>query len=571
MSSYLQGVAPSIKRRRSKFDLSHSVKTSMNVGTLYPVYVQEVYPGDTFTVKSTFISRVGSSFIRPVMDNLFLDEMYFYVPSRLVYDDWDNVVATGKKASPYQEAGQSTVPVVKVPYGSPSARIASKTVADYMGIPPGHYTKYSQLYLNGVSVLPFRAFALIWNEWFRDENLVNPVDIPLGKPSGDEFFNDDEWSPTNYLGRLPRVAKFHDYFTSCLPSPQRGDAVQIPLGVAPVATGRDVDSWRLSNLPLNFLNVTGFPVDHGNVAAFGSYSSGASTQFGSFASNVELSSGVGIQPSNLWADLSTSGSTINELRFAFQLQKLLERDSRSGLRMVEYIKSAFGVDAGDYRLQRPEYLGGSRNPLSIQQVAQTSQSTSDSPLAQVGAYSLSSGQARMSKGFVEHGFIIGVACIRQHHTYQQGIERFWFRKERTDFYDPVFSNIGEQPVKGYELWGFGQGEPETGTVYGLNFGYNYAWEDLRSKPNRVTGLMRTAPMTIDGQALPSYDIYHFADYYSRQPVLTQSFIEETPQYVDRALSVPSTEADQFIVDFWHDIKAVRCLPVYSIPGLVDHH
>lgn len=543
-------LSPSIHKPRSKFDLSHSIKTTMNVGDLVPFYVQEVYPGDTFKVDSTFVARATTPFIKPAMDNIFMDKYYFFVPSRLVWDKWQ--VLMGENTEGYW----SNTEEVSVPQCILNDIVAPQTIANYMGIPSFDYSNASDgdFY---VSDLPFRAFALIWNDWFRDQNTQEPVFIDTG--SNDFNFSGgvgNGWDVSSYHDVCPKINKVHDYFTSCLPSPQKGEAVQLPLtGNAPVVTTSDLVDTPVSN-GLKWRTSTGTVVPSGNYNLLGILSNSNTSLFspGSSFSNTSTP----IVPANLWADLSdVTSANVNDLRFAFQLQKMLENDARGGTRYTEILQSHFGVVSPDARLQRPEYLGGSRSPLSIQQVTQSTGSDNQSaPLGQVGAFSLSSGNCKFTKGFVEHGFVIGVCAIRYFHTYQQGIERFWTRKTRTDFYLPVFSNIGEQPVYQTELYALA--DPTS------VFGYNEAWADLRYRPNKVTGYMQSG---ING----SLDLWHFADNYANAPILNGQFIEETSTNVDRTLTVGSEETPNFIVDFYVQNSAIRVLPTYSYPGLIDHH
>lgn len=564
MSNFSFNSTPIIRHSRSRFDLSHGVKTSGNVGTLYPFDVQEVYAGDTFKVNTSVVSRLTSQFLRPVMDNLFLDVYYFFVPSRILFDNFVNVFGENTE-SPWANTEDYTVPVV-------SGTVPEKSVGDYLGLPVG-------IPVENINLLPFRAFAKVYDDWFRDQNNISPMHIQKGSASVSESFNSNDWAPNNYFGKCPKVAKMHDYFTSCLPAPQKGSAVDLPLtGNAPIIGSLKEPARYLDTLPNSVtLTDSGYPPVMGArdlSAPNGGYVNGV---IGSLADeqgrlHVLNQSLVGATPVNFWnfgmsahdldisglqADLSSVNSaTVNDLRFAFQYQKMLERDARSGTRYIEYLQSHFGVMAGDYRLQRSEFLGGRRTPISIHQVTQTTGANSDSsPLAEVAAFSLSNGNSRYTKGFVENGYVIGVFCVRQFHSYQQGVERFWKRSKRTDFFDPVFSHIGEQPVYKTELYG----SADSDSV----FGYNEAWADLRYRPTRITGQMRSGVQN-------SLDIWHFGDYYSNAPTLSAGFIEEVPDYVDRAITVESTEQDQFIFDFYMKNIAYRTLPTYSVPSLIDH-
>lgn len=549
-------LTPSIHRPRSKFDLSHSIKTTMNVGDLVPFYVQEVYPGDTFKVDSTFVARATTPFIKPVMDNLFMDKYYFFVPARLVWDKWQ--VLMGEN----QEGYWANTEEVSVPQFILNDMVEPQTIPNYLGIPSFNYTEGADGELS-VSDLPFRAFALIWNDWFRDQNTQEPVYIKIN--SGNQNLTNERgggWGPDSYHDVCPKINKVHDYFTSCLPSPQKGDAVELPLtGDAPVVTKSEFIptrgdaaniSWTsltngVNSLPQSWYNMA---IKHTGGTNFGETSINATA--------ITAPTDYQLFPNNLWADLSNvTSATVNDLRFAFQLQKMLENDARGGTRYTEILQSHFGVVSPDARLQRPEYLGGSRSPLSIQQVTQSTGSDDQgAPLGQVGAFSLSSGNCKFTKGFVEHGFVIGVCAIRYFHTYQQGIERFWTRKNRTDFYLPVFSNIGEQPVYQTELYALANPTDV--------FGYNEAWADLRYRPNKVTGYMQS---DIDG----SLDVWHFADNYGNAPILNGEFIAETASNVDRTLTIGSENTPNFIVDFYVKNSAIRVLPTYSYPGLIDHH
>lgn len=589
---------PSVRKRRSMFDLSHGLKTSMSAGRLYPIFCQEVYPGDTFKDKTSVVVRVTSAFLKPVMDNCFMDTYFFFVPNRLVMDKWSAVMGENKNSA-WAPSAYATVPTAS------AGNVKPGSVGDYLGL-PADSTKTIPA---GVNILPFRAYALIWDEWFRDQNNQQPMNISKGDTaSSSEVYNDSEWSPTNYFGKLAPVGKMHDYFTSCLPSPQKGDSVDFglmksPERVLPVAGLPWAPSTRSTNRNLTNASISLFPPESeiqalmknagyfisgdrltsGHNAGYidfigeGHPSAGttpsavggiAQAQFGGTGASLDGVLGFtgttqGSQTTAQIANLAAYDSgqefgatSVNELRYAFALQRMLEKDALGGTRYTEYLLSHFGVSSPDARLNRSELLGGHRFPISVQQVSQTSQPSDSSPLGAVGAYSLSNGECRFTKGFVEHGFIIGVAMIRQYHTYQQGIERFWFRSKRPDYYDPVFANIGEQPVYKSELYALGETDLKS-----QPFGYNEAWADLRYRPNRVTGQMRSNIQN-------SLDIWHFADDYENAPTLNSQFIEETPNYIDRTLAVPSASQDQFIVDFYHKCPAYRCLPVYSTPSML---
>nr|WNN13482.1 MAG: major capsid protein [Gokushovirinae sp.] len=425
------------------------------------------------------------------------------------------------------------------------------------------------------------------------------MQIQKGDATSSEVLNNNEWSPNNYLGKCPSVAKFHDYFTTCLPSPQKGNpveigTVQVPSRVLPVTglgfltTGTDSSnaivgsngSERILALaqqagyhPLNGAQSTFGQVSFGddsasvsplsyNVALQSERSASSGNSFLAEGAQSSASSSSPLYIDNLVAydpGVALAAATVNDLRYAFQLQKMLEKDARGGSRYREYILSHFGVSVADARVQVPEFLGGKRTPLNVQQVAQMSQNTPDSPLASLGAYSLSFGNAGFSKGFTEHGYIIGCLCLRYHHTYQQGVERYAFRKDRLDFYDPVFANIGEQPVYKKELFASAPKDEV--------FGYQEAWADLRYRPSRVSGQLAS-------KSTNTLDIYHFGDEYVNAPTLSEGFINETDSNFARTIAIDDAklnDSDQFVFDIYIQNDAIRELPVYSVPSLIDHN
>ena len=588
-SSFVFGSVPMIRASRSRFDLSQSIKTSGNVGKLYPFFCQEVYPGDTFKINSTVLARLNSSYLRPVMDNLFLDQYFFFVPSRLVFDKWAQVFGENK-AGAWANTTTPTVPTFQNTAESGNIALHDNVCA-YINLPVGQDLGAN---VKDISILPYRAFALIYDEWFRDENNVQPMQIQKGDATSSEVLNNDAWAPNNYLGKCPNVAKFHDYFTTCLPSPQKGDPVEIgsvsiPERILPVS-GLTLDFPSTATSPSLFpdashindlLSAAGYTPGISNPFGTIGYGDTSSRFSSSFANRNLKISNASSQPISL-AGSYDSGSTtgdiayvnnlgaydpglslgavsVNDLRYAFQVQKMLEKDARGGTRYREYILSHFGVSVADSRVQVPEFLGGKRSPLNVQQVAQTSQNTTDSPLASLGAYSLSFGKAGFSKGFTEHGFIIGCMCLRYHHTYQQGVERYAFRKERLDFFDPVFSNIGEQPVFKKELFA-SAGKDDV-------FGYQEAWADLRYRPSRVSGQLAS-------KSTNTLDIYHFGDEYANSPSLNEQFINETDSNFSRTIAIDDAvgaDADQFVFDIYVQNDAIRELPVYSVPSLIDHN
>lgn len=546
MSNYSFSDVPVCRYNRSKFPLNQDIKTTINVGDLVPFYVQEVLPGDTMSIDCKCLSRVTSSFIKQPMDVLYQDIRFFFVPNRIIWEHWEELMGANKTtfwSTPF--IGQ--VPQV---YANSSLATNVQTVGDYLGVP--FRTTGAEITPVSVSQLPARAFAQIWNDWWRDENLQSPVQVLL--PTGSSYtFNSSPWTPTNIFGLPPKSNKFHDYFTSCLPAPQKGDPITFSLlGNAPVfaaQTENDLSDYPYIN-GLKFRRFSDNAKARGN--AFFDEDGDLTTD------NSSPSVGNTVYPSNLIADLTkVSSINVNDLRLAFQTQKMLEKDARGGTRYIEMILSHFGVQNPDARLQRSEYLGGTRTPVQTHEVPQTSAPTADSPLAEIASYAKTIAEGSFTKSFTEHGFIIGVTTFRHKHTYQQGIEKFWTRKDRLDFYDPVFANIGEQPVLTQEIF-CNISNPST------VFGYQEAWADYRYRPDRTSGYMRSG---FSG----SLDIWHFGDFYSSAPVLSDTWIKATPQFVDRTLSVPSTTTPNFICEFYVKNMATRVMPTYSVPGLIDHH
>lgn len=530
---------------RSTFEQKWSHLTTMKAGKLYPVACQEVLPGDTFSLDTSVLARMATP-IFPVMDDCYLDTYHFFVPNRLVWEHWKNLMGENSE-SPWSNSVEYSVPQIML---YPDEFENSN--ADYFGIgkPKGKVK---------VNALPFRALALIWNEWFRDQNVMSPK----GFNKGDDGSVDD----TQGLLDLYNVAKYHDYFTSALPAPQKGSPVQIPLlGDAPVLASMSYDSGNEN--PLLFRT--------------NQYSSGNYPLYGAFAFESDLGEGqqsyfqtlfdgdnslyipdtaFRAVPSNLYANLSSvAGATINQLRQAFQVQKMFERDARGGTRYVEQIRSAFGVISPDARMQRPEYLGGRRTVINMTQVVQTSASDNTSPQGNTAAYSLTrSVGSDFTKSFTEHGFVISVICIRTHQSYQQGINRLWSRKSRLDYYDPLFANLGEQAILNKEI--YAQGTAEDDEV----FGYQEAWSEYRYTPSVVSGAFRS---DYSGGSL---DSWHYANYFEELPRLSEGFISETDVNIDRTLAVEAELAPQFIVGISFKNMATRKMPMYSIPGLIDHH
>lgn len=539
-----------IDMSRSTFDRNSSVKTSFNVGDIVPFYVDEVLPGDTFDIDTSKVIRMPS-LLTPIMDNLYLDTYYFFVPNRIVWQHWKELMGENNESA-WIPTTEYEVPQITAPSGGWSIG----TIADYMGVPTG---------VSGLSVnaLPFRAYALICNEWFRDENLCDPLNIPLTDATV-AGVNTGTFVTDVAKGGLPyKAAKYRDYFTSCLPAPQKSEDVTIPVsgGANYPVMSLDDKIPNVGSVATTWTDVKG-GVSSANWHLGGDNYNGQlpGNDLGMF--NVSASVSSLVAPTNLWAinDGVVSTATINQLRLAFQVQKLYERDARGGTRYIEVLKSHFGVTSPDARLQRPEYLGGNRIPIVISEINQTSGTSANST-----PQGNPSGQSRTTdvhsdfkKSFVEHGFIIGVMVARYDHTYQQGLERFWSRKGRLDYYWPVFANIGEQAVLNKEIYAQGNGTDDE------VFGYQEAWADYRYKPNRVTGEMRS-------QASQSLDVWHLGDDYSKLPSLSDSWIQEDSAVVNRVIAVSEENSNQLWADIFIKNKCTRAMPMYSIPGLIDHH
>ena len=545
-----------IDMSRSTFDRSASVKTSFNVGDIVPFFVEEVLPGDTFNVHTSKVVRM-QTLLTPMMDNIYLDTYYFFVPNRLVWNHWKEFNGENTESAWIPQTEYSIPQIV-----SPQSGWNVGTIADYMGLPTGVENI-------SVSALPFRAYALVMNEWFRDQNLQDPLVVPVDDATVTGV-NTDTFVSDVVKGGKPYIAsKYHDYFTSCLPSPQKGPDVTLSvasLDPAPVVTGERHATTPYTPMTLsNFSNSVLENNKYYDVTAVGKGTSfGTQLALKSTTSTGDVTgAGYGLTPNNLYAEFSGNAvvATINQLRMAFQIQKLYERDARGGTRYIEVLKSHFGVTSPDARLQRPEYLGGNRVPINVNQVIQQSGTGAGADTPQgtvVGMSQTTDSNADFIKSFTEHGYILGVMVARYDHTYQQGIERHWSRKSRFDYYWPVFANIGEQAVLNKEIYATGGNEDEE------VFGYQEAWSDYRYKPSRVTGEMRST-------YAQSLDVWHLADDYDSLPALSDSWIREDASTVDRVLAVKSTVSNQLFADIYIKNRATRPMPMYSIPGLIDHH
>ena len=554
---------PRVDISRSRFDRSASVKTTFNTGDIVPFFLEEVLPGDTFNVKTSKVVRM-QTLLTPLMDNLYLDTYYFFVPNRLVWQHWNEFCGENTESAWIPET-EYAMPQITSPA---STGWEVGTIADYFGIPTG----VANL---SVSALPFRAYALIMNEWFRDENLQDPLVVPVDDATVVGVNSATFVTDVAKGGKPYKAAKYHDYFTSALPAPQKGPDVTIPVsqgGTYPVygdgnalmiTAGGSTRAWTSKvggafNDNITYSGISGnkkpgaFGED--NLQAFKNDYIGVGTQ-------SQLGRGTS---SGLIAvdDGGVSMATINQLRLAFQIQKFYERQARGGSRYTEVIRSFFGVTSPDARLQRPEYLGGNRVPININQVIQQSGTGSESSSTPqgtvVGMSQTTDTNSDFTKSFTEHGLIIGVMVARYDHTYQQGLDRLWSRKDKFDFYWPVFANIGEQAIKNKEI--YAQGNAEDDEV----FGYQEAWAEYRYKPSRVTGEMRSS-------YAKSLDVWHLADDYSKLPSLSAEWIQEDSSTVNRVLAVSNNLSAQFFADVYVRNLCTRPMPMYSIPGLIDHH
>lgn len=556
--------------KRSIFDRTHDHKTTMSAGLLYPLLVDEVYPGDTYSVDLSSLVRMSTP-IHPVLDNLFMDIFFFFTPNRVIWDHWKEFMGESP-TDPYLNPIDYSIPMLLGNEPSsdpqtPATVVPPKSILDYMGIP-------SNTTVREVSQLPIRAYIKIWNEWFRDQNLQNAADLDTGDSNyamasvgyPARWDNNNKTKPDAYVnnaklgGDLCPVNKYHDYFTSALKAPQKGNPVPIPLsGFAPVYANNQI--VLSATTPVKLSHTDGSPMD--SVMALAHDTDGTLIDAG----GATLSGNRSLSFKNLGADLSNivgTYATINDLRYAFQLQKFLEADNRGGTRYREILRQHFGTVSPDASQQVPEFLGGKRIPINISQVLQTSATDSTSPQGNVAAYSLTTDKfTAFTKSFSEHGWLICVGCVRTEHTYAQGVEPMWSRKNKFDFYFPEFANISEQPIYNRELYN-GSWTDASFALADKIFGYKEPWAELKFKPNRVSAEFR-----------PTYekslDVWHYADDYASQPYLSSEWIRETRANIDRTLAVSSDVADQFICDFYFKMRTTRVMPLYSIPGLADHH
>lgn len=538
---------PYVEKQRSRFDRSCEHKTTWSTGDLIPIQVSEVLPGDTITADFSHVTRMMTP-IAPVMDHAAMDIYAFFVPNRLVWDHW-KAFCGENEVTHWEQPIEYTIPQIT----SPDSGWDVGSLADYMGIPTGvgHLS---------ISALPFRAYCKIVNDWFRDENLKDPCN-----------FNTDETTVTginkgvNYdyvtdtiKGAAPfKAAKWADYFTKALPEPQKGPDVKIPLGTAaPVIGTDDINIATGQNIQSNLVGkeLYGY-VGNGTIGIATATDAGVITTLNTNGNTIGLA-----------ANLSeATAATINQLRQAFAVQRFYEAMARGGSRYIEYVSNVFGVTSPDARQQRSEYLGGKRFPINMDQVLQTSGTDSTSPQGNTAAFSCTVNSDNLcTYSSTEHGYFFVLGVIRTNHSYQQGIERFWSRKKFFDFYQPQLANIGEQEIRNKELYAQGSTvvDKDGNVIDDQVFGYQEAWADYRYCPNRISGKLRST-------ATGTLDIWHYGDYYQSLPQLSSAWIDETEANVQRTLAVQNEP--QFVSDFYIKSIWTRIMPLYSVPGLMDHH
>lgn len=545
---------PEMKASRTRFNRDQTILTTFDSGKLIPFYVDEVLPGDTFNVNTTAIIRMTTPKY-PVMDDAFIDFYYFYCPNRILWDNFKHFMGE-VEATPWTPKKEYAVPQIIIKGKSEAPQPNEKSILDYMGVPTKIKKEFS------VNALPVRAYVKIWNEFFRDENVDNAATLKTDDASVAYEFGNENWvqeAENNAYkgGNLLPVNKFHDYFTSCLPSPQRGPAVPVPMtGNAPVRLGDSFSTYVDYKGPVEMVLSKNAGQDTPGSLVYTNITGKPNEKKQMNFTGVEKTSGEMGAGGWMYTDLSAvTATTINDLRKAVAIQQYYEALARGGSRYREQIQALWNVVISDKTVQVPEYLGGGRYHVNMNQIVQTSgqQAKTDTPIGETGAMSVTPvNESSFTKSFEEHGFVIGVCCVRHNRSYQQGLERFWSRKDRLDYYVPQFANLGEQPVKKKEIMLTGEGTDEE------TFGYQEAWADYRMKPNRVSGLMRS-------NANGTLDFWHYADNYNIVPTLSQDWMEEGKSEIARTLIVQNEP--QFFGAIRVANKTTRRMPLYSVPGL----
>lgn len=564
--------APAMYMRRTKFDRSHVYKTTFNSGKLIPVFVDEVLPGDTARMSVNYFARLATP-IKPIMDNIYLDWFFFFVPNRLVWNHWQNFCFEQEDPD---DSTDYVIPTITA--GDNSENLYVGTLWDYFGLP------VNTGILSGINALPFRAVYLIWNEWFRDENLQNSVKIEKGDVNGvlDSNRKADQPSWVFKPGTTESVAglacpprgKRHDYFTSALPWTQKGPGVSVGLaGTASIVDPSPDSGYLLHSDRSQLAAVSAYAGDASSSGGYRVASGDSSIKFnyygsdfstvGGFAGNTSSQTTLSARPASTYlcndsyVDLDTSSIfTINSLRTAFQMQKFYERLARGGSRYTEVLRSFFGVVSPDARLQRPEFLGSFTKMVNVNPIAQTSATDDTSPQGNLSAYGVTAAKFHgFTKSFVEHGYIIGFVSARADLTYQQGINKMWLRSTVYDFYWPTFAHLGEQAIELREI--YAQGTSADTTV----FGYQERYAEYRYKPSQITGKFRSS---ITGGNL---DVWHLSQFFKNAPALNEEFIIENPP-IERIIAVPSEP--EFLLDVGFRYTTVRPMPMFGTPGLVDH-